>query len=186
MIIWDTEATGIVKPLSVPLAQQPEIIEFAAVKLDDRTLEEVARVEFLARPQLMWPLHEQITKWTNITSEMLESQPSFAGNVARVVDLVLGERVWIAHNISYDLSVMTVEMMRLSMMARFPWPPEPVCTVELTLDLEVPRTKSDRLKLGELYKHLTGRDIVGAHRAMNDVMALVDCVRELRKLDGRI
>lgn len=186
MIVWDTEGTGLIKPLNVPLDQHPEMIEFAAVKLHEETLEETGRISFLIRPNLLWPLPEEVTKWTGITTELLEGELTFPRRVRELADFVLGERIWVAHNISYDMGLLGVELQRLGMVNRFPWPPEPVCTVELTMDLEAERKKSDRLKLEELYFLATGEGVKLKHRAMADVETLVTVVRWLRAKDGRI
>lgn len=186
MIIWDCEGTGLIKPLTVPLDQQPEVIEFAAVKLDDETLEEFDSVEFLIHPTILWPLPAEVTKWTGITTEMLEPELTFARRVSEIAEFVLGERTWVAHNINYDLGLLQCELIRLGMVNRFPWPPVALCTVELTMDLETTRQRSDRLKLGDLYKLATGEEQKEAHRAMADVQTLATCVRWLRAKDGRI
>ena len=36
MILFDTETTGLVQAYATPLADQPHIIEFAALKLSDK------------------------------------------------------------------------------------------------------------------------------------------------------
>lgn len=47
-IVFDTETTGLLKPESAPLSEQPQIIEFAGIKVDFDTLEEIDRLEFLS------------------------------------------------------------------------------------------------------------------------------------------
>ena len=47
MIIFDTETTDLVKPGLVPLEDQPHIIEFAGIKLDDFTLNLLTNDEVL-------------------------------------------------------------------------------------------------------------------------------------------
>lgn len=180
------EATGLLKPSNAPLDQQPEVIEFAAVRLDDATLEETAHLCFLVRPTLLWPLPAEVTEITGITTEMLADQPTWAGRSRAAAEFALGERLWAAHNAGYDLGVLECEQRRIGAVARFPWPIDAVCTVELTMDLPAPRARSDRLKLGELYAHLTGEAQGEAHRALADARTLAECVRRLRALDGRI
>ena len=66
MIAFDTETTGlpIKGELSSPLKMQPHIIEFAAIKLDDETLEETDRLHFFCKPPISIPA--VITKITSI------------------------------------------------------------------------------------------------------------------------
>jgi len=186
MIVWDTEATGGLKPSTVPMDQQPEMMEFGAVKLDDETLEEKDHIHFLIKPKILWPIPAQVTEWNNITTEMLQDAPSFAGVLRAITTFVLGERRWLAHNISYDLGVMYWELARVNMLMRFPWPPEPICTVELTMDLEVPRQKSDRLKQEDLYARVIGEKPPVTHRALDDARSLATILRWLRTKDNRI
>lgn len=184
MIVIDTEGTGLLKSLLLPLDQQPEIIELAAVKLDNNTLAEIAHIHFLIKPRIQ--LGAETTKITGITNEMLEKCGSFATRVPALTAFFLGESHLVAHNLDYDSAMLMLEMQRLGRARRFPWPPEHIDTVELTMDLDVPRQKSARLKLGELYQWATGEPMPVAHRALDDTRALCVIVRALRKHDGRI
>jgi DNA polymerase III epsilon subunit-like protein len=185
MIIVDTETTGFTKPMSVPLDQQPEIIEFAALKLNDATLKEEACINFLIQPRVL-PLGPETIKATKITDDMVKSQPRFPQRVKEIVDFFFGERTVVGHNLGYDLTMMQLELARLMLLTKFPWPPVQICTVELTMDLEAPRQKSDRLKLSELYKLVTGHEPDNKHRALDDCRSLAECVAWLRAKDARI
>jgi DNA polymerase III epsilon subunit-like protein len=185
MIVLDTESTNLGKPDVVPLDQQPEMIEFAARKLDDGTLEDRGGISFLICPKLL-PLSDLTVKVTGITTDMLQGQPRFAARVPALTQFFLGERTLVAHNAGHDVRLLASELQRLDRLCRFPWPCEHLDTVELTMDLEAPRQKSSRLKLGELYCLATGKAPEKAHRALDDVNSLVAIVRWLRAKDGRI
>lgn len=174
MIIFDTETTNLVAPDAAPLDQQPYIVEFAAIKVDEKTLKEVARLEFLAKPKVPIPLES--IQITGITNEMVKNAKPLAAHFPALVDFFFGCRTIIAHNLSFDLSVLRHEFTRLGKVTAFPWPPEQICTVERTLQL-----KGYRLNLGALHLELTGKELKEAHRAMADVEALARCVRALRK-----
>jgi len=75
LILFDTETTGFPKYVDVDLEKQPKIIDFAAIKLDDNTLEEVDRIEFLCNPQEK--LDEKIKEITKLTDKDLEDKQSF-------------------------------------------------------------------------------------------------------------
>lgn len=185
MILLDTETTNGIKSQLLPLDQQPEVIELGAVKLDDTTLEEIASVSWLIKPRVL-PLSKDTTKYTNITTEMVEGQPSFARRVPELTNFFLGERKFVAHNVCFDVDVIFFELSRLGLTKRFPWPPEHIDTVELSMDLDAPRQKSSRLKLGELYLLATGTEMPVKHRALDDARALIPIVKYLRGIDGRI
>lgn len=173
MIIFDNETTNLTVPAAAPIEQQPCVMEFAAIKVDDK-LCEIARMEFLCDPRRAIPL--EAVRITGITNDAVKGKPPYLSHVPAIVDFFLGERELVAHNLAFDVSVTKYELMRIDRVTSFPWPPKQICTVEATIGL-----KGYRLRLGELYEILTGKSMKEAHRAMVDVEALLDCVRVLRK-----
>ncbi len=174
MIILDTETTNLAAPEAAPIEQQPWVTEFAAIKVDDKTLKELERLEFMCRPKV--PIPSEAVQITGITNEMVKDKPPFSAFVPRLIDFFLGERCMVAHNMSYDSTVLRHELNRLGRVTSFPWPPQQYCSVELTLHL-----KGYRLNLGALYEIATGSQIKEAHRAMADVESLFKVVKWLRK-----
>jgi DNA polymerase III epsilon subunit-like protein len=173
VIVFDTETTGLIQHSSAPLDTQPEIIEFAAIKLDP-FLDEVDRLTFLCKPARL-PLPAKITEITGLKDADLIGQPSFARQLPLVENFFRGEECAVAHNCAYDIGMTELELRRLGRVTRFPWPTQQLCTVELTKHL-----KGHRLKLGELYQLLTGKEMRDAHRAMNDVEQLCEAIRAMR------
>jgi DNA polymerase III alpha subunit (gram-positive type) len=172
MIVFDTETTGLPLAMTAPLTKQPEIIEFAGIKLDDETYEEIDRLEFLVKP--VKPITPFITNITKITNEMVEDAKPFAGHVAELSNFFLGEKSMCAHNVAFDRNMLNIEMMRLGRVLNFPWPPNHICTVEKSYYIH-----NRRMKMGDLHEHATGEVFENAHRAMPDTEALVRCVRWL-------
>lgn len=172
MIVFDTETTGLIKSSMLPLPQQPHIIEFGAVKLDER-LEPRDSLTFLVNPGV--PLDKVITDITGLKDEDLKDHPPFAANIERVIDFFLGERELVAHNCAYDRDMLSLELRRINRLTRFPWPPVHICTVEATFHLE-----GHRLKMTELYAKAMNRPLPQKHRALDDVLALVDIVKWCR------
>ncbi len=175
MIVLDTETTNLTVPDAAPLEQQPSIVEFAAIKLDDKTLKQVARMEFMCKPHTIIP--PDSIAITGITNDMVKDKPPFAAYYMQLVDFFLGERVIVAHNLAFDLSCIKYELIRIGKLTAFPWPPQQICTVEKTVHI-----LGHRMNLGALHLHLTKKEHTDAHRAMADVEALVRCVGALRKL----
>ena len=173
MLILDVETTGLVKPELVPLHEQPQIIEFAGIKLDDYTLEETERLSFLVNPGCTLP--EVIVKITGLTDADLKDEQPFASSYHELVNFFIGEYYMVAHNLDFDKSLLKFELMRIGKEFAFPWPPRQVCTVEASYGIQ-----NKRLKLGALHQLVTGTDFKDAHRAMADTEALVRCVRWLR------
>ncbi len=175
MIIFDTETTGLYDNTLLPLKQLPKIIELYALKLDDVTLEPVAELDQLLDPGQ--PLDEEIRKITGLTDADLRGKPSWAAFQPQVTEFFHGERIVVAHNLSYDRDLLSFELRRTDSLMKFPWPQRHICTVEATEHL-----KGFRLNLADLHLHLFGEAFPSAHRARNDVQALTRCFRELVKL----
>jgi DNA polymerase III epsilon subunit-like protein len=173
MIIFDTETTGLPLPGIVALDQQPKIIEFAAIKLDDFDLAEMERIEFLCNPQQ--PLEQIITDITHITDDMLKDEPTFAARFLDLASFFLGETTLVAHNLDFDKSLLRFELMRIGKECAFPWPVRQICTVEASFNLN-----NKRMHLSDLHEHCCGERFKDAHRAMADTEALVRCVRWLK------
>jgi len=174
MIIFDTETTGLLGPEALPLEKQPSIIEFGAVKLDPVKLKVIDRIEFLINPGR--PIPASISKTTGITDDMVRGCPPFAGRLEEISRFFLGCERDIAHNNAFDNGMLKVELERMGKVTSFPWTPEHLCTVEITLPL-----RGYRLSLGKLYEELTGKVMKEAHRVKADVTALNICVIELIK-----
>lgn len=170
-IVLDTETTGLLNPFGSDVNKQPRITEIAAIKLND-DLEEIERLDQLINPEI--PIPEEITKITNITDKMVKDKPTFAAYFNVFSSFCFGVDYFVAHNASFDQSIIFYNLMRINKHMCFPWPPNVYCTIEQSRHIE-----GNRLKLAELYKIATGKEIIGAHRAMNDVEATVDCFRYL-------
>lgn len=174
MIFIDLETTGLLKPSACDLVHQPKIIEFCAIKTDNKFCE-TGRFNSLIDP--CQPITETITKLTKITNEMLIGKPKFVEILPKIEKFFLGETVVVAHNVTFDMGVLCCELRRLDREFLFPWPTKRICTVEKTFHF-----KDRRLKLGELYTMATGKNVIdNAHRAESDVLALIDCCKWLVK-----
>ena len=184
MIILDTETTGFTRPEVIQVEHQPEIIEFAAVRVNEHLIIE-QEISFLCRPRNL-PLTAEVIRATGIMTEMLLHAAPFSRHVHELTQFFLGEETMVAHNCSFDRDVLAYELKRVERLTRFPWPWNHIDTVELTMDIPAERKKSPRLKLSELYFALTGLTPVVKHRALDDVKTLLECVRALRARDGRI
>jgi DNA polymerase III epsilon subunit-like protein len=167
MIFIDLETTGLLKPSACELGFQPFITELYAVRLTDN-YDFIAEIETKIKPPV--PIPEEVTAITGITNEMVRNAPSFVSMYNKLVDLFLGERIIVGHNISFDCGVLWCELARCGLEVSFPWPPTRVCTVEKSYAIE-----NRRLPLKALYQIATGTIHIGAHRAKNDVIALVRC-----------
>jgi len=179
VLIWDTETSGLPGVSILSVDQQPEIIEFAAIKVDDKTLEIKDSLSFMCKPRIL-PLSEVITKITGIRDSDLKDKQPFVSHLERVTDFFLGERTMVAHNLPFDKSILLYELRRLDREHNFPWPPVHLCTVELTVDIQGKNSKQEWL-----YKHYTKVEANQTHRALGDVEQLLTIIGYMRA-EGRI
>jgi DNA polymerase III epsilon subunit-like protein len=172
----DFETTGLLNPEGSPLSSQPKALEFAAIKLDD-DLNELERMQFFSNPQCT--IDDFITKLTGLRNSDVDDKPVFSYYYPQLCDFFCGCKTLIAHNLTFDATILRHELERIGKQYCFPWPFKQICTVEKTLHIH-----GYRLKLTLLHKELLGEPHEnGAHRAMADVEALVSCVKKLREKD---
>lgn len=171
MIFFDVETTGLVLPAPARLEDQPQIIEFGAIKLDS-DLNEVDRLGFLCNPGCELP--PVITKITGITTAQIKREQPFKHHLPSVVEFFKGESVVCAHNCTFDTNLLYFELLRAGMEKKFPWPTTHICTVEHTMHI-----KKKRMKLEALHKFLFGEDPKQTHRATEDVGLLIKVYKEL-------
>lgn len=172
--VFDTETSGLIPNSLLPLAQQPYITEFYGALVDLQSGKIIEELEFLCKiPIKLEPI---ITKITGLTDEMLESEQEYAAyddEVRRFFGQTDAEAV-IAHNISFDIGMVENETRRCGTHREFRWPKRRICTVEQTEWI-----KGHRLNLASLHTELFGESFPEAHRAKNDVSALIRCSSEL-------
>lgn len=171
MIIFDTETTGLTLPPEAPLEQQPHIIEVGALKLDAK-YREVDTLSILVKPGI--PLDEEVhKKITGLTNADLACCPPFADILPKLLDFWIGERTMFAHNMPFDLAMLTIELRRINAQYAFPYPYEQVCTAEYSS-----QRYGKRLRLIQLYEKVLGKPLAQTHRALDDCRALAEIVRK--------
>jgi len=175
VIIYDTETTGLVQNGAVPLDRQPRIIEYAGMKVNWDTLEEIDRLTFRVNPGNL-PLPPKITEITGLTDADLKDEPVFRVFYTGLSRFHVGVSGLCAHNLPFDFSLLRFDLARINKTERFPWPPIHICTVEASMSI-----KGHRLHLKDLHEMATGEVHQGAHRALADVEALFTVVKFLRE-----
>jgi DNA polymerase-3 subunit alpha len=176
-LIFDTETTDLIKNRHAPLPNQPHITELFGLVLrlrvrkgmGDRWLEDSSWWS-LFNPGI--PLNKEVQRITGLDDEALKTEPSFRSKASEVKALIESCDIVVAHNLSFDLAMVTIEMDRINVKVN--WPDKRICTVEATEHF-----KGRRLKLIELHEHLFGEGFENAHRAENDVRPLTRCFIKL-------
>jgi DNA polymerase-3 subunit alpha (Gram-positive type) len=174
MIVFDTESTGLMRPVGLTsLDDQPHLIEIAAVKLN-MVGESTYEFHTLVKPPV--PIPPEITKITSITNAMVADAPTIDVALDQFAAFVLGSDAWCAHNLTHDRGLLVVELQRLDREHAFPYPPRSIDTVEWTNALGLANRK-----LTTLYEYLFSVKPKQTHRGLDDVRLLADCVVELTK-----
>lgn len=169
-ILFDTETTGLVESMAMPIDKQPEIIQIHMEKLVDGEL--VDTLSSFVKPFKSIP--ELITEITSITDDMVKDAPRWSALAKSVQEFVADADEIVAHNLSFDMDMINIETKRLG--EKFWWPRYRLCTVEATEHIA-----GRRMNLQALHQHLFGEGFTEAHLAQNDVAALRRCFVELRK-----
>lgn len=161
--LFDTETTGLLKPKAAPLEVQPYITEIYAVMIDDdfNILDELNT--FVNIPV---PISANITKITGINDEMLENAPTFLELTQEIAEFFADADEMIAHNLPFDKSMLLYQFERAEKPIIFP--PKQTCTIQKSMCLQ-----GRRLSLSNLHQIMTGKPLLNAHRAKNDVHGLV-------------
>jgi DNA polymerase III alpha subunit (gram-positive type) len=155
----------------MPINRLPEIVEFCGITLNLETGEILKEIDTLIKPSKS--VTEETTKITGLRDEDLEGAGAFADKKDGIRNLIESAPLVIAHNLSYDKEMIDIEYERLGETIRWP---RLLCTVEATIYL-----KGYRMNLTGLHEYLFGTGFPSAHRARNDVEALVRCCVELHK-----
>jgi DNA polymerase-3 subunit epsilon len=162
--IVDIETTGGFQP-------QNRIIEVAVVTHDGERVGET--YQRLINPMRFLPGF--ITGLTGITMDMLEEAPVFEEIAAELFDL-LKDRVFVAHNVNFDLNFVKEEFKR----AGYDYNPAKLCTVRLSRKL-FPGYRS--YSLGAICESRNIR-IENRHRALGDAYATALLFDQLLNADS--
>lgn len=173
-LVFDCETTGLTMPGLADIKKQPQIIEFAAARIEKGKIKK--KFEALIYPGC--EVSAEITKITGITNAMLKGKPKFKDVLPDIVKMFKGVDLLIAHNAPFDCACLGYELERAGIATRADftsqiawWPESVMCTVQ-----EYRHEFGHRPKLTELYERKIGKPLVQKHRAMGDVLALVEIV----------
>ncbi len=152
-VILDIETTGF-KP------QEAGITEIAIISINNGKEE---RFETMIDPEC--PIPPKITEITGITQDMVTGQPKIS-EVLPVIEELFKDSIFVAHNVPFDWSFFDFNF-RLHMKRPLRMPS--LCTLRLARKF----LGLDSNNLGNVARHF-GINLVNAHRAMNDTVAVRD------------
>ncbi len=183
-LIFDTETTGMVKwnePAEHP--GQPDLVQLAMLLVERETWTIKARVSLvlqLAEGVEIEPEAEATHGISAADCEQYGVKPIVA--VSLFNQLCMQADVIVAHNLSFDQSIMLTALHRLGNKPSRMEGKDLVCTKEATTDVLKLPGKYGKYKwptLAEAYRHYTGLEIEGAHDALADAEACLAVYRAL-------
>lgn len=174
--IFDSETTGLIKAKGSDQLHQPHLTEIYAMQVDEK-FNLIKEFETLIKPPI--PIPSFLEKQIGITNQMVANAPTFIQVYKHIMNVFFKSHTVVAHNLTFDEGVLINELRRIGKEHHFPYPPIKFCTVEQSMHI-----KGHRLKNAELYKIATGKEIEGAHRAKNDVLATFESYKWLKTKVG--
>lgn len=184
-LFFDTETNG--RPLSnkAPITQLdnwPRIIQLAWALYDkDGVL--LQSFESLIKPNEWVVPNEKFWIDNGFSTALceLEGRPIYSV-LDEFCTAIQSCEVLIAHNIDFDYPITAAEMIRANLRANKI--PSKFCTMKASENIcKIPGLygKFKWPKLQELHVHLFGTEFIGAHDALDDVMATAKCFFEMQK-----
>lgn len=164
ILIFDTETTGIPKHPDANMKVQPRIIEIAGVLVNPEG-NVTESFQYVINPEVK--LEEIITKITGLTDEDLKGKPSFQDLFPALQEHFNQAEAVIAHNLPFDYTMVELECARLD--GEFVWPQNLICSVQ-----EHYEEFGRRVSLKDLYEAYTMKPLQQTHRALDDVLALLE------------
>lgn len=188
ILVFDTETTGLVKHgLPPEHPDQPRLVQIALVQLDD-DLNAIQKVSIIVKPD-GFVIPKEASDVHGINQETAEKYGLPIKTVLSVFNqMCLQSDQLVAHNLKFDLLLMRSELSRNGVVDRTEGI-DAFCTMESSCDYTaIPPTEKmvaagmtqyKNPSLSEAYKHFTGKNLVGAHDALIDVMATIEVYRHI-------
>jgi DNA polymerase III alpha subunit (gram-positive type) len=175
--VFDTETTGLPSHREADLNLQPRVIEFAGLITDGKDI--LSTEEFICNPGIA--IEQVITDITGLNNADLEDKPPFSAFLDRLAAYFCNAAGRIAHNLSFDKSMLHYDLTRLGLdLSRISWqstvdgtPCVEICTVEQLFHQE-----GKRIRLQDWNERNFG-PYKQKHRALDDVILLHEnCKKE--------
>jgi DNA polymerase III epsilon subunit-like protein len=205
ILVFDTETTGLSKfkkVLPVQIDSWPYIVQFSYMMYDKQSIEKVGDDIIKLPPGVVIP--EETSKIHGITNEMCETGVDISECLLKFAEYYSQADVIVAHNLSFDLNMITAELIRLiysgkethhlvdysKLLKSLSHPPENkhYCTLQNSIVLcnikAVNLAGKEYTKfptLSELHKELFQTIPVNLHNSLNDVVVCLRCYYMLDK-----
>lgn len=180
--VWDTETTGFSTKWG-DLAQQPYIIQFAAIEWEYENGEyrEIARHDIMIKPPISIPFGA--SQVNGIFDKDVADKLPMSAHMEDIIRILNRADFVAGHNIEYDEEILSYELERLGRKWDYS-PQKTLCTMRGSTDyckLQGRGFAYKPPKLSELHRHLFWEFFEWAHDALVDVEATTRCLIDLMK-----
>lgn len=195
IVFYDTETTGLPDWKSPSGSEsQPHLVELSAIRVDADTREVNGELSVIIKPD-GWVIPDDVIEVHGITNEIAQTEgvPEREA-VDSLLALCEGEHLRVAHNRTFDQRIIRIALKRyFSEEDQDKWAEKEnhECTMLMAKPIcQLPpkgRYGWKNPKLEEAYKHFTGEELEGNHRAMVDAkacMAIYFAMKDLENDDG--
>ena len=192
-LVFDTETTNLplwTQPSGDP--GQPHIVELAASLVNYDTREIVSSVHLLAKPD-GWAISQEVIDVHGITNEHAELVGVSEEMILHIfLALWLRASFRVAHEQSFDARIIRIALKRFGypedFIETFKAAPSRCTCVESTAMCQIKKKDGKGIKkpkLSEAYKHVTGKELEGAHRATVDTAACLEVFWALEAFNAK-
>jgi len=172
LLFWDTETCGIPQWREPSGSDsQPHIVSLAALMVNEESKEIIQSLDLIVKPD-GWEIPQDTIEIHGITNE-------HAAEVGIPEHIVLGIflQIWqgrkrVAYNTTFDNRIIRIATKRYSPESMIDNWKEGEYECAMIASKKAMGVKS--VKLIDAYKHFTGKELEGAHNAMNDTKACMD------------
>ena len=190
ILLYDTETTGLPKDWKAPITDVenwPRLVQFAWILQTDNG-REVEVCDYIVKPTYDFDIPKEASNVHGITTEIaIKEGCDLKFVMGRFLKTLKHVDALIAHNISFDRSIVGSEMVRLGcesqldLLLKTP----NFCTMKSATDFcKLPGKFPGKYKwpnLQELHEKLTGKKFEDAHNALADIKATSTCYWMLKQ-----
>jgi DNA polymerase-3 subunit epsilon len=165
-VFFDLECTSISSnPNNV------RIVEFAAIKVDMDTLEEIDRLYFKCNNECI-PISKEAYEIHGISNDDVLHLPTFTERAQEVFDFINGYDIGGYNCVYYDIPILYLSLARAGLI----WDYRNLNVYDVYLNYR----HHNSGKLAEVYKRYTGNDLDNAHDACVDTLATLEVYKHQR------
>lgn len=159
IVCYDVETTGL-------STQTDKVIQLSAVKFNE-DFEIIAQFDEYIRPIGEWHMSEGAEEVHGISTKFVMENGKLLKDVgAKFLEFIEGCDILSYNGNRFDIKILTLNLREVGLDLQIDG--------RVFFDSYLLESKLQSRKLGDVYRRYTGKDLEGAHNALNDVIATVE------------